>query len=65
MDISDEERNSRDKAIRSSLASVRIEGLEPSPGTIRDLEAWREGKLSFDELMRRIDERVRERPGTK
>lgn len=63
MNISHQERKSREKAIRSSLASVRLESLEPSPETIKDMQAWRDGEISFDEVMSRVLERVRARPG--
>jgi hypothetical protein len=41
---------SRDEAARDALASVRLEGLEPSETTVALLEAWGRGDIDDQEL---------------
>lgn len=44
----------RDSALKGAVASVRIEGLEPSPALLSDLDNWAAGKLSLSEVGDRL-----------
>ena len=50
MTISKAERDLRAKAMASALASVRLDGLEPSPHAQSLLLAWVSGSISLDEI---------------
>ena len=55
--LSENERQLRTNAAPSSLTSVRLEGLEPSPELRQDLQRWTEGALTLDEVRNRLFER--------
>jgi hypothetical protein len=44
---------SADEAIEEALASVRLEGLEPSPEVIEDARLAASGEIDQDELIAR------------
>ena len=44
----------RDSALKDAVASVRIEGLEPSPALLSDLDNWAAGNLSLSEVGDRL-----------
>ena len=50
---------SRREAVDEALASVRAEGLEPSPECLEMLEAIAEGRLSTEEARQRTLARYR------
>lgn len=47
--------------IRNVIGSWRLEGLEPSPETIRDIELVELGKLTYDEAVELALKRAFER----
>lgn len=49
---------SRSEAVAQSLASARLEGMEPSPETVARLQAWSRGELSDGDLDRGIEQLV-------
>lgn len=48
--IVDEKRVLRAEEIENALASVRLEGLEPSDGTKRIFQRYVDGELTADEM---------------
>jgi hypothetical protein len=59
MAISTKERELRIKAIQSALASVRMEGYEPSELAQRLFASWSEGTTSLDATRNALLERLR------
>jgi hypothetical protein len=55
--LSESERRLRANAAEGSITSVRIEGLEPTPQLIGDLERWSKGELTLDDVRDRMFER--------
>ena len=49
----------RRATIQSSLASQRMEGLEPDAEALRDCEKWVRGEVSIDEIVERYKARLR------
>lgn len=49
--ITEHEKAERLATVRSSLASQRIEGLEPDSQAVADAEAWARGELSLAEAI--------------
>ena len=47
----------RERAVEAALGSVRMEGLEPSQGTLELLAAWTRGEAS-DEDLRAADDQL-------
>lgn len=54
--ITEEEKLSRQKAVKSAIDNNRLEGLEPSQVFIEIAQNWINGKLSNDEFGRRVYE---------
>lgn len=46
------------QSIMHAVGSLRLEGLEPSPEAVRDLELIALGKLTHDEAVERAIKRV-------
>jgi hypothetical protein len=44
----------RGKTVGNILASLRIEGLEPSPAVIRDLRACMAGEITTDKTLAKV-----------
>jgi hypothetical protein len=55
MRITDEERATRESRIERAMASVRLEGLEPTDGAKEIFRRYVEGELTIDEM----DEEIR------
>jgi hypothetical protein len=53
--VSDQARTQRAKEVENALASVRMEGLEPSEEAIAMLRRYVDGGLSSEELDRAFD----------
>jgi hypothetical protein len=58
--LSESERQLRANASQSSVTSVRLEGLEPSPQFVEDLQGWSEGELTLDDVRDRLFQRFAE-----
>ena len=54
LSISAEERIERQTHVEESLASVRLEGLEPSPSALRIFQRYSEGEISLAEMSEEI-----------
>lgn len=46
------------RAVEEAIASVRLEGLEPSPEAIADMYRMAVGEISIEEVIRRVKERA-------
>ena len=53
---SDQARERRAREIENSLASGRLEGLEPSPGAMAILQSYIDGELTLEQMGAAIDE---------
>lgn len=50
--------NERRRAVLNALASQRLEGLEPDPKTIAELERVAEGTLSISDVIKTLRSRI-------
>jgi hypothetical protein len=57
--ITEQEKAERLATVRSSLASQRIEGLEPDGQAVADAEAWARGELSLAEAIGRYKAKLK------
>lgn len=48
---------SRKSSVSSALASVRVEGLEPSKQVLSELDAYIDGKKTIEEIIQETKER--------
>jgi hypothetical protein len=58
MNLTEQELAKRNIALENSIASQRIEGLEPDPKTIEDMQCVVRGEFGIEESLRRVKERV-------
>ncbi|SAI30889.1 Uncharacterised protein [Bordetella ansorpii] len=57
--VAEQEQIERMAAIRSALASQRIEGLEPDPRAVADAERWARGEITIGAAVADFKMRVR------
>ncbi|CAO3959127.1 hypothetical protein A7J71_10070 [Achromobacter insolitus] len=50
--------NERRRAVLNAVASQRLEGLEPDPKTIAELERVAEGTLSISDVIKTLRSRI-------
>ena len=48
----------RNMALENAIASQRLEGLEPDPQTIEDMQCVVRGEFDVEESLRRVKERI-------
>ena len=48
----------RNLALENAIASQRLEGLEPDPQTIEDMQGVVRGEFEVEEALRRLRERI-------
>jgi len=58
MKPTEQELAKRNMALENAVASQRIEGLEPDPQTIEDMQCVVRGEFGVEESLRRVKERV-------
>ena len=58
MKVTEQELAKRNLALENAIASQRIEGLEPDPKTIEDMQCVVRGEFGIEESLRRVKERV-------
>lgn len=58
MKITEQELAKRNLAFENALASQRLEGLEPDPKTIEDMQGVVRGEIDSEEYFRRVKERI-------
>lgn len=58
MPLSDTERAERRQAVANTVASQRLEGLEPDAEVIRQLEAFAEGTLGIEAILEGFRSRI-------
>ena len=58
MKITEHELAKRNLALENAIASHRLEGLEPDPQTIEDLQCVVRGEFGIEESLRRVKERI-------
>ena len=58
MKVTGQELAKRNLALENAIASQRLEGLEPDPQTIEDLQCVVRGEFGIEESLRRVKERA-------
>ena len=58
MNPTEQELAKRNLTLENAIASQRIEGLEPDPQTIEDMQCVVRGEFDVEESLRRVKERV-------
>lgn len=58
MKPTEQELAKRNLALENAIASQRIEGLEPDPQTIEDMQCVVRGEFDVEESLRRVKEGV-------
>ena len=58
MQPTEQELAKRNLALENAIASQRLEGLEPDPQTIQDLQCVVRGEFDVEESLRRVKERI-------
>jgi len=58
MKPTEQELAKRNLALENAIASQRIEGLEPDPQTIEDMQCVVRGEFGIEESLRRVKERI-------
>ena len=58
MKVTGQELAKRNLALENAIASQRLEGLEPDPQTIEDLQCVVRGEFGIEESIRRVKERI-------
>ena len=58
MKPTEQELAKRNMALENAIASQRLEGLEPDPQTIEDMQCVVRGEFDVEESLRRVKERI-------
>ena len=58
MKPTEQELAKRNMALENAIASQRLEGLEPDPQTIEDMQCVVRGEFGIEESLRRVKERI-------
>ena len=58
MKPTEQELAKRNLALENAIASQRLEGLEPDPQTIEDMQCVVRGEFDVEESLRRLKERI-------
>ena len=58
MKPTEQELAKRNLALENAIASQRLEGLEPDPQTIEDMQCVVRGEFDVEESLRRVKERI-------
>ena len=58
MKTTEQELAKRNLALENAIASQRLEGLEPDPQTIEDMQCVVRGEFGIEESLRRVKERI-------